>query len=281
MSGDPAAVLLVEYSGEADGVGARMDALAEVGRAVGAERSAELPARDVARTVALRKAILPLLLGTTEAQKPVAFVEDAAVPPERLEEFVARFAALVEREHTWACFYGHASVGCLHVRPALNTKDPVGVARMRRIAEHVADLVVELGGSISGEHGDGLSRSEFLGRMYGPELVEAFATLKRAWDPAGLLNPGVIVAPRPLEEQLRLGPGLPPTARRPPRWTSRARAGSTAAVELCNGSGLCRKRTGGTMCPSLHGHAATSATPPAPAPTRCARSWTARCRGRR
>jgi len=249
VSGDPAAVLLVEYSGEADPVGARMDALAEVGRSAGAERSAELPARDVARTVALRKAILPLLLGTTEAQKPVAFVEDAAVPPERLEEFVARFAALVEREHTWACFYGHASVGCLHVRPALNTKDPVGVARMRRIAEHVADLVVELGGSISGEHGDGLSRSEFLGRMYGRELVEAFARLKGAWDPAGLLNPGVIVAPRPLEEQLRLGPGFRPGAPSTALDFSH-HGGFEAAVELCNGSGLCRKRTGGTMCPS-------------------------------
>ena len=170
-------------------------------------------------------------------------------------------------------------MGCLHVRPALNTKDPVGVARMRRIAEHVADLVVELGGSISGEHGDGLSRSEFLGRMYGPELVEAFATLKRAWDPAGLLNPGVIVAPRPLEEQLRLGPGFRPGA--PPTALDFSRQGGfEAAVELCNGSGLCRKRTAG-RCARPTWPPATSATPPAPAPTPCARSWTARCRGRR
>ncbi|HEX3317456.1 MAG TPA: FAD-binding and (Fe-S)-binding domain-containing protein, partial [Solirubrobacteraceae bacterium] len=249
VQGDPEAVLLVEYSGAPDEVDGRMDDVERVGGEVGAVRTAELPAGDVARTVKLRKAILPLLLGTTDADKPVAFVEDAAVPPDRLEEFVARFGAIVAGEDTWACFYGHASVGCLHVRPALNTKDPAGVARMRRIAERVADLVVELGGSISGEHGDGLSRSEFLGRMYGAELVEAFAVLKRAWDPAGVLNPGVIVHPAPMQEHLRLGPeprpGPPPT-----HLDFGRQGGFAAAVELCNGSGLCRKRNGGTMCPS-------------------------------
>jgi len=249
VAGDPDAVLLVEYSGAPDAVDARIAELEELAGAVGAARSAELPERDVARTVALRKSILPLLLGTAEASKPVAFVEDAAVPPDRLAEFVTRFQAIVEEEGTWACFYGHASVGCLHVRPALNTKDPAGVARMRRIAGRVADLVVELDGSISGEHGDGLSRSEFLERMYGPELVQAFGALKRAWDPAGLLNPGVIVDPPPMQEHLRLGPdhrpGAPPTA-----LDFSRQGGFSAAVELCNGSGLCRKRTGGTMCPS-------------------------------
>ena len=252
VEGDPEAVLLVEYSGTAEDVDARMGELENRAPAVGAARSAELPQGDVARTVKLRKSILPLLLGTTDADKPVAFVEDAAVPPDRLEEFVARFAELVAGEGTWACFYGHASVGCLHVRPALNTKDPAGVARMRRLAEHVAGLVVELGGSISGEHGDGLSRSEFLGRMYGAELLEAFAALKRAWDPAGLLNPGVIVDPAPMQEHLRLGPaprpGAPPTA-----LDFSSQGGFEAAVELCNGSGLCRKRNAGTMCPSYTG----------------------------
>jgi FAD/FMN-containing dehydrogenase len=104
----------------------------------------------MAQTVKLRKSILPLLLGTAEKEKPVAFVEDAAVPPEKLEEFVVRFEEIVEENGTWACFYGHASVGTLHVRPALDTSDPEGVDRMRRIAEEVAGLVDELGGSISG-----------------------------------------------------------------------------------------------------------------------------------
>jgi Fe-S oxidoreductase len=201
------------------------------------------------QTVKLRKSILPLLLGTTEKEKPVAFVEDAAVPPDRLEEFIDRFEEIVEKSGTWACFYGHASVGCLHVRPALDTSDPEGVARMRRIAEEVADLVVECGGSISGEHGDGLSRSEFLEKMYGPEILRAFAEVKALFDPDNMLNPGVIVAPSPMDRQLRIGPGR----RRLPIDTNldfSEQGNFAAAVELCNGSGLCRKKTGGTMCPS-------------------------------
>jgi FAD/FMN-containing dehydrogenase len=119
------------------------------------------------QTVRLRKSTLPLLLGTTEKEKPVAFVEDAAVPPERLEEFVVRFEEIVEDAGTWACFYGHASVGCLHVRPALGHERPRGCCQDAAHRREVADLVVECGGSISGEHGDGLSRSEFSGRCTG------------------------------------------------------------------------------------------------------------------
>jgi Fe-S oxidoreductase len=200
-------------------------------------------------TVKLRKSILPLLLGTTERKKPVAFVEDAAVPPARLEEFIGRFEEIVERNGTWACFYGHASVGCLHVRPALDTSDPEGVARMRRIAEEVADLVVDCGGSLSGEHGDGLARSQFLEKMYGPEIMRAFAEVKALFDPQGMLNPGVIVDPPPMDRRLRVGPGR----RRLPVNTNldfSDQGNFAAAVELCNGSGFCRKKTGGTMCPS-------------------------------
>ena len=203
----------------------------------------------MAQTVKLRKSTLPILLGTTDKEKPVAFVEDAAVPPERLEEFITRFREIVERNGTWACFYGHASVGCLHVRPALDTSDHDGVSRMRRIAEEVADLVVECGGSISGEHGDGLSRSEFLEKMYGPEMLRAFAEVKALFDPEGMLNPGVIVDPSPMDRQLRIGPGR----RRLSVNTGldfSDQGSFAAAVELCNGSGFCRKKTGGTMCPS-------------------------------
>jgi Fe-S oxidoreductase len=167
-----------------------------------------------------------------------------------LEEFVTRFEEIVENNDTWACFYGHASVGTLHVRPALDTSDPEGVSRMRRIGEEVAELVDELGGSISGEHGDGLSRSEFLERMYGPEIIRAFAEVKRAWDPEGMMNPGVIVDPPPMDEQLRIGPGR----KRLPLATNldfTDQGGFAAAVELCNGSGFCRKKNTGTMCPSF------------------------------
>ena len=251
VHGDPAALLLVEWSGTAEEVAERLAAAEAIGREVGAEHVTLLPdAADQAQTVHLRASILPLLLGPTDSTKPVAFVEDAAVRPERLEEFVVRFEELLEGERTWACFYGHASVGCLHIRPALDTRDPDDVARMRRIAERVADLVIELGGSLSGEHGDGLSRSEFLERMYGPQLIGAFAELKAAWDPDGLLNPGVIVHPARMDADLRVSPdrhgGAVPTK------LDFGRQGSfISAIELCNGTAQCRKIGTGSMCPSF------------------------------
>ena len=250
VRGDPKALLLAEWSGMGEELETRFAGLEELGRGIGAREVVPLCTKEeMKQTVQLRKSILPLLLGTTDKEKPVAFVEDAAVPPGRLEEFITRFEEIVEKSGTWACFYGHASVGCLHVRPALDTSDPEGVGRMRRIAEEVANLVVECGGSISGEHGDGLARSEFLERMYGPEILRAFAEAKELFDPDNLLNPGVIVAPPPMDGQLRIGPGR----RRLSINTNLSfsdQGGLAAAVELCNGSGFCRKKTGGTMCPS-------------------------------
>jgi len=250
VRGNPKALLLVEWSGTQEELDERFAGLDEVARAVGAREATPLRTKaEMQATVKLRKSILPLLLGTTEREKPVAFVEDAAVPPERLEEFIGRFEEIVERNCTWACFYGHASVGCLHVRPALDTSDPEGMARMRRIAEGVADLVVDCGGSLSGEHGDGLARSQFLAKMYGPEILRAFAEVKRLFDPQGMLNPGVIVDPPQMDRGLRIGPGR----RRLPINTNldfSSQGNFAKAVELCNGSGLCRKKTGGTMCPS-------------------------------
>src|SRR5919205_1321918 len=124
------------------------------------------------------------------ARKPVTFVEDAAVAAARLPEFVARFREFLRRHGTDGAFYGHASVGCLHIRPVLNLKDPADVARMRRITAEVTDLVLEYGGSLSGEHGDGLARSEWNRKMFGPRVYEAFRELKRAFDPHNLFNPG-------------------------------------------------------------------------------------------
>jgi FAD/FMN-containing dehydrogenase/Fe-S oxidoreductase len=250
VKGDPKAVLVVEWSGTEEELDERFAGLEDLAGQVGALVATPLRTKaEMGQTVRLRKSTLPLLLGTTDKEKPVAFVEDAAVPPDRLEEFVVRFEETVEKNGTWACFYGHASVGCLHVRPALDTSDPEGVSRMRRIAEEVAALVVDCGGSISGEHGDGLSRSEFLEKMYGREILRAFADVKRLFDPEGMMNPGVIVAPPPMDRQLRIGPAR----QRLPVDTNLSfddQGGFAKAVELCNGSGLCRKRTGGTMCPS-------------------------------
>jgi FAD/FMN-containing dehydrogenase/Fe-S oxidoreductase len=250
VKGNPKAVLVVEWSGTKEELDERFTKLDELAGEAGALVATPLRTEaQMSQTVTLRKSTLPLLLGTTDKEKPVAFVEDAAVPPDRLEEFVVRFEEIVEKNGTWACFYGHASVGCLHVRPALDTSDPDGVSRMRRIAEEVADLVVDCGGSISGEHGDGLSRSEFMEKMYGGEILRAFADVKRLFDPEGMMNPGVILAPPRMDRQLRIGPGR----KRLPIQTNLSfddQGGFAKAVELCNGSGFCRKRTGGTMCPS-------------------------------
>jgi FAD/FMN-containing dehydrogenase/Fe-S oxidoreductase len=250
VQGEPKAILLVEWSGTEGEIEERFAGLRDLAGEVGARGATPLRGKEeMGRTVKLRKSTLPLLLGTTDKEKPVAFVEDAAVPPDRLEEFVGRFEEIVEENGTWACFYGHASVGCLHVRPALDTSDPDGVSRMRRIAEEVADLVVDCGGSISGEHGDGLSRSEFLEEMYGREILRAFGDVKHLFDPEGMMNPGVIVDPPPMDRQLRIGPGR----KRLPVKTNFSfgdQGGFAKAIELCNGSGFCRKRTGGTMCPS-------------------------------
>src|SRR5918994_1925729 len=168
VQGDPKAVLVVEWSGTKKELDERFANLDDLTGEV--EATAATPLRtkeEMGQTVLLRKSTLPLLLSTADDEKPVAFVEDAAVPPNRLEEFVERFEEIVEKNGTWACFYGHASVGCLHVRPALDTSDPEGVLRMRRIAEEVADLVVDCGGARSRGGGGGRSRSGGLGEICG------------------------------------------------------------------------------------------------------------------
>ena len=250
VQGEPRALLIVEWSGAQEELDERFDALEEMRDEVGATAAVPLRGKDeMHQTVKLRKSILPLLLGTADKAKPVAFVEDAAVPADRLEEFTDRFEEILDRHDTWACFYGHASVGTLHVRPAMDTREPEGVERMRAIGEEVADLVVDLGGSISGEHGDGLSRSEFLDKMYGEEILNAFEEVKQLFDPDNLLNPGVIVNPAKMDKGLRIGPGH----RTLPLATGldfSKQGGFDKAVELCNGSGFCRKKNTGTMCPS-------------------------------
>lgn len=229
-----------------------------------------IPARAVAchtdaaamlRAWKLRKAGEPLLHGIPGNRKPLTFVEDNAVPVERLPEFVKRFRAIVERHGTRAAFYAHASVGVLHVRPLLDLHDPDDRARMRSIAVEVADLALELGGVMSGEHGDGRVRSPLLERFYGPELMGAMRGVKLAFDPRNLLNPGNIVAiggPPATIDSMTTRLRIMPDPSRPqiafPRvetfYDYTEQHGYDAAVEMCNGAGVCRKKQGGTMCPS-------------------------------
>jgi FAD/FMN-containing dehydrogenase/Fe-S oxidoreductase len=203
----------------------------------------------------LRKAGEPLLHGLPGDRKPVTFVEDNAVPVEHLSEFVAEFKKIVARHGTIAAYWAHASVGVLHIRPLINLHDPNDRAIMQAIAVEAADLAKRLGGVMSGEHGDGRVRGPLLERYFGPELMRAFGEIKAIFDPHGLLNPGNIVAPGPIEsitQSLRIEPkgeSLPEIAVRT-RYDYRREHGFGHAVEMCNGAGVCRKKTGGTMCPS-------------------------------
>jgi FAD/FMN-containing dehydrogenase/Fe-S oxidoreductase len=252
IEGRPAALFMVEFRGDdAAEVAARVDDLKS--RLTGRPGvTALVPALDPVprgRLWNLRSAAMPILYGMPGDAKPVTFVEDAAVDPRRLPEFAQRFRGVLKAHGTDGAFYGHASVGCLHIRPVLNLKDAKDVARMRQITDDVTDLVLEFGGSLSGEHGDGYARSEWNRKMFGPTVYEAFRAVKRAFDPRGLLNPGKVVDAPPMTEQLRYAPPYHPT--NPPTvFDYRRQGGFTRAVELCNGNGACRKRTGGTMCPS-------------------------------
>ncbi|HTU25230.1 MAG TPA: FAD-linked oxidase C-terminal domain-containing protein [Pirellulales bacterium] len=251
--GRPESLLLVEFSGDsADEIRSKADDLT---RRLHGLPGLEfvLPALEpsiYAHVWACRKAALPLLQGVPSARKPVAFVEDAAVNPARLSEFVARFRKILAANDTSGAYYGHASVGCLHIRPALNLADREDIARMERISHEVCQLVLEFGGSMSGEHGDGLARSYLNEELFGPRLYRAFRDVKRAFDPGNLMNPGKIVdGPSPVEN-LRLGVGYKAL----PLATTFdfSREGSLAkAAELCNGAGVCRKLQTGTMCPSF------------------------------
>jgi FAD/FMN-containing dehydrogenase/Fe-S oxidoreductase len=203
----------------------------------------------------LRKAGEPLLHAIPGGRKPLGFVEDNAVPPERLGEFVRRFKQLVQDEGTMASFYAHASVGVLHVRPLLNLADPQDEGRMHRIALGAAHLAKELGGVMSGEHGDGRARGPLLEDYFGPELMGAFREVKALFDPHGLLNPGNIVSPGPLES-ISLNTRVRPHDRVlhgtevETAFLFADQGGLMHAAEMCNGAGVCRKKQGGTMCPS-------------------------------
>jgi FAD/FMN-containing dehydrogenase/Fe-S oxidoreductase len=204
---------------------------------------------DQARVWSLREAALGLSMAMKGDEKSLSFVEDTAVAPEKLREYIDRFLQIVRRHGTSAGVYAHASVGCLHVRPVVNMKTAEGVARFEAIANDVADLVLEFGGALSGEHGDGMVRGAFTEKMFGPVLYDAFRAVKRAFDSDGLFNPGKIVDTPPLTANLRYGAGYQ-TPDPETFFDYSDHGGMGRAVEMCSGLGVCRKTLEGTMCPS-------------------------------
>jgi FAD/FMN-containing dehydrogenase/Fe-S oxidoreductase len=197
----------------------------------------------------VRKAGFALLMGKVGDDKPIAFVEDTAVDPARLPEFYERFRQIIARHGVEAACYGHADVGCLHIRPMINIKSAAGVAAVRSIASEVSDLVVEFGGAMSGEHGDGLARTVWNRKLFGPEIYAVFQAIKRSFDPDNRLNPGKVVGDTDPTDHLRIGPHYHPHEPASTMLDFSGQGGFARAVEMCSGVGACRKTTG-TMCPS-------------------------------
>lgn len=252
LHGDPDAILLVEFYGDpAEELPPRLEALeADLRqRGFGSHFHRATDAGAQARIWKLRKLALGLSMAEKGDAKAISFVEDSAVAPERLRDYIAEFLAVVARHRTTAGVYAHASVGCLHVRPVINLKTVEGVRQFEAIAAEVADLVLKYGGALSGEHGDGLVRSPFQEKMFGPALYNAFRELKTTFDPHNILNPGKIVNAPPLASNLRYGPAYttPDVAT---IFDFAADGGLARAAELCAGVGECRKKRDGTMCPS-------------------------------
>ena len=252
VEGEPDSLLVVEMVGESPAeVESKLDRLEERMRRGGLAYAVKRLTRpeEQERVWAVRKAGLGLMMSLPGDAKPLPFVEDTAVSPDVLPQFVKRFDEIVREHGTTAGYYGHASVGCLHIRPLINLKRQDGVDRMVSIADQISDLVLEFGGSMSGEHGDGLVRGVWSEKMFGSRLYEAFREVKRTFDPKGLMNPGKIVDSPPMTENLRIGPAYS-TKEMSTGFAFADTGGFASAVEMCNGQGACRKVTGGTMCPS-------------------------------
>lgn len=254
VQGEPDALLLVEFAGEdLHEQRAKLKQLVELMGDLGFPGGV-VEAEDPAFQSAIwevRKAGLNIMMSMKGDGKPVSFIEDCAVGLEDLADYTQRLTQVFEKYGTSGTWYAHASVGCLHVRPILNLKDPADVKKMRDIAEAAFAMVREYKGSHSGEHGDGLVRSEFHELMFGAKITDAFRAVKYSFDPSGLMNPGKIVDPPKMDDRslFRYKPGYTTKALDTAfDWSDWG--GFAGAVEMCNNNGACRKSAGGVMCPS-------------------------------
>ncbi|GJD73688.1 FAD-binding and (Fe-S)-binding domain-containing protein [Methylobacterium goesingense] len=200
----------------------------------------------------VREACLNIMMSMKGDAKPVSFIEDCAVPLEHLADYTDTVTEVFTRHGTRGTWYAHASVGCLHVRPILDMKQGGDVAKMRAIAEEASAAVRRFKGSYSGEHGDGISRSEYIAPMFGARLTRAFEAVKDGFDPANRLNPGKIVRPLRMDDRalMRFQPGYAVTQPGTTALDWSDWGGFGPAVEMCNSNGTCRKLAGGAMCPS-------------------------------
>ena len=259
VRGQPDSLLIVEFHGHEDGPLlaklAELDAMmADLGWPGAVVRATE-PAFQAA-IAEVREAGLNIMMSMKGDGKPVSFIEDCAVGLDDLADYTERLNDVFARHGTKGTWYAHASVGCLHVRPVLNMKDPADVRTMRAVAEECFALVREYKGSHSGEHGDGIVRSEFHAEMFGPRIVRTFEAVKDAFDPAAMLNPNRVVRPPRMDDRslfrystdYAADPAFQPAL----DWSAYPgpQGGMLSAVEMCNNNGTCRKFDAGNMCPS-------------------------------
>lgn len=252
IQGNPKAVQLVEFYGEtpeeakdkANNMSQHLRSMS-----IGVAHPIYTDKLDIESIFTLRKKGLGLLMGVKGNRKPIAFIEDAAVPLEHLADYIMEVFEVCKKNSTPVVAYAHASVGLLHVKPLLDLRDAEDIARMKKISEETLDLVLKYKGSWSGEHGDGLARGPFNEKFFGKQLYEAFIELKQIFDPSRLFNPGKIIDTPSQEKNLRYGVTYHD---RPfeSKFYYRDEGDFKSAVHLCNGVGECRKTSGGTMCPS-------------------------------
>ena len=266
LRSDPEAILFVEFAEDDWGenlrrlkqLGALLGDLGLAWDKAGAQWGGVVEVLDPklqAGITEVRTAGLNIMMSMKEAGKPISFVEDCAVPLEHLADYTARLTEIFARNGTRGTWYAHAAVGCLHVRPVLNLRLDKDVRAMRAIAEEAFAMVREYKGSHSGEHGDGIVRSEFHEAMFGAELVHAFEEVKDSFDPRHLFNPGKIVRAPQFDDRsnFRYGPDYHADAMATALdWSAYPGAGGgfQGAVEMCNNNGACRALRGGVMCPS-------------------------------
>ena len=255
VTGTPKALLLVEFSEELPGtdLGDKLNELEELLSELGHPNSVVRAETESLQSAAwsVRKAGLNILMSMAGPRKPISFIEDCAVPLEHLSSYARHVDEIFSKHGVEGTWYAHASVGCLHVRPALNLRDPSDVRRMRAIAEETHEVVRRYGGTHSGEHGDGLLRSEFIKPMLGERMQQIFGEVKETFDPHGLMNPGKIINPPRMDDPTLFRFQAESVEKKLPvvlDWSQDG--GVLTALEQCNNNGACLKSDPGVMCPS-------------------------------
>lgn len=259
LEGRPNCVLITEFYGESEKeVEAKVERLREHLRRQNVAATAVTTAYDPelqGNVWKVRKVGLGLMMAVKGDHKPIPFIEDAAVPTEHLAEYVTKIERFCNDIGTNVAYYAHASAGCVHIRPLINTKMAGEVAKLPQITDFSVDLLHGYGGALSSEHGDGRARSWLNERFFGPELYALYRQVKQIFDPQGIFNPGNIVDAGPMTQNLRYGESyrfIPVQTYISFREHGNTPAGGfDRAVEMCNGAGICRKKTIDTMCPSF------------------------------